>query len=59
MKLRELNTQILTLVLLDVLCTTLFPSFNQIHLNIPIISIYLQTELKTRIFRSPGSSEAS
>ena len=34
MKLGEVNTQIqLTLVMLDVLCTTLIPSFYQIHLN--------------------------
>ena len=33
MKLGEVNSQILTLVMLDVLCTTLLPCFYQIQLK--------------------------
>ena len=34
MKLGEVKTQILTLVMLDVFMYTLFPKSNQIHLNL-------------------------
>ena len=60
MKIRELNTQILTLVLLEVFMYNTFPQFlsNSFKIFQLLAYIYKQSQ-KTCIFRSPGSLEAS
>ena len=52
----EVNTQILTIVMLDVLCTTLFHSFFKIHLKYFKLA-YKQSQ-KPCILRSAGFSKA-